>query len=108
MGRAIGWLLALLAVGAAAWWYFAPQTLPTAVRHVAPVSPNAQSASPPLYKWRDASGRLNVTDVPPKDRPYETVRYDPNTNVVPGYRRPDAHNPASDRPIPPDPAAKQP
>ena len=108
MGRAIGWLLALLAAGAAAWWYFAPQTLPTAVRHVAPVSPNAQSASPPLYKWRDASGRLNVTDVPPKDRPYETVRYDPNTNVVTGYRRPDAQNPASDRPIPPDPAAKQP
>lgn len=111
MGRVIGWSLALLAAAVAAWWYFAPQTLPTVVRHVAPTSPNAEKASPTLYKWRDASGRLNVTDVPPKDRPYETVRYDPNTNVVPGYRRPDAPNAPDDtanRPIPPDPAKKQP
>jgi uncharacterized protein DUF4124 len=32
---------------------------------------------------RDAQGRRHVTDQPPADRPYETVRYDPNTNVVP-------------------------
>ncbi|MBL8296995.1 MAG: DUF4124 domain-containing protein [Rhodanobacteraceae bacterium] len=104
MGRVIGWSLALLAAGAAAWWYFSPQSLPSAVRQLAPESPNAQSASPPLYKWRDASGRLNVSDAPPKDRPYETVRYDPNTNLVPGYRRPDRPNDTANRPIPPDPA----
>lgn len=108
MGRVIGWSLALLVAAAAAWWYFAPQSLPTAIRHVAPVSPNAETTSPTLYKWRDAQGRLNVTDVPPKDRAYETVRYNPNTNVVPGYRRPDAASAPADRPIPPDPAKKQP
>jgi hypothetical protein len=40
--------------------------------------------NPPLYKWRDAKGRLNITDKPPVDRPYETVQYDPDANVVPG------------------------
>ncbi|HSX60942.1 MAG TPA: DUF4124 domain-containing protein [Tahibacter sp.] len=108
MGRVIGWSLALLAAAAAAWWYFAPETLPTALRHAAPVSPNMQTTAPTLYKWRDASGRLNVTDVPPKDRAYETVRYDPNTNVVPAYRRPGTPDDAANRPIPPDPAKKQP
>lgn len=42
----------------------------------------------PLYKWRDDKGRLHVTDQPPPDRPYETVRYDPKTNVVPGRTSP--------------------
>lgn len=89
MARLLGWLLALLAL-AAAWWYYAPQSLPAALRQAAPASPNARSATPTLYKWRDAQGRLNVTDEPPKDRAYEAVQYDPNTNVVPGYHRPEA------------------
>ncbi|HVJ61637.1 MAG TPA: DUF4124 domain-containing protein [Tahibacter sp.] len=106
-GRAWLWLLAALAAGAVGWWYYAPQTLPTALRHAAPVSPSADRASPPLYKWRDDAGRLNVTDVPPTGgRKYETVRYDPDTNVVPGYRAPNAD--PRDRPIPPDPERKQP
>lgn len=83
------WILAALFAATATWWYFAPQTLPTALRHALPVSPSAATnPSPPLYKWRDAKGRLNVTDTPPADRPYETLRYDPNTNVVPAYRNP--------------------
>ncbi len=106
MARLLGWTLALLALAAAAWWYYAPQSLPTPLRHAAPVSPNAQSTTPTLYKWRDAQGRLNVTDVPPKDRAYETVRYNPDTNVVPGYRRPDAPDQAGPRPVPPPPAGK--
>jgi len=86
--RAWPWLLAVLAAGPAGWWYFAPQTLPPTLRHNVPISPNAENASPPLYKWRDARGHLHVTDVPPTDRPYETVRYNPNTNVVPAYGAP--------------------
>jgi len=108
MARLLGWLLALLALAAAAWWYYAPQSLPAALRQAAPASPNARSATPTLYKWRDARGRLNVTDEPPKDRAYEAVQYDPNTNVVPGYHRPEAPGQAAQRPIPPDPAKKQP
>jgi len=82
-GRA-GTLLLILVFAAAAvvaWWYFAPGSMPSWAARVAPASP---SLGPPLYKWRDANGRLHVTDRPPADRPYETVRYDPNTNVVPG------------------------
>jgi len=82
-GRAGVLLLVLLAFAAAggAWWYFAPQSMPGWLARKIPSSP---SLGPPLYKWRDAQGRLHVTDTPPADRPYETVRYDPNTNVVPG------------------------
>lgn len=109
MARLLGWLLIAAAVALAGWWYFSPDTLPAALRRVAPATlgappaaaPDPRGKGPALYKWRDADGRLNVTDVPPKDRAYETVRYDPDTNVVPGYRRPDA---ADDRPIPPPPA----
>ncbi len=79
-GTAFLIVIALIA-GAVLWWYLAPQSLPGWLARVAPASP---SLGPPLYKWRDVNGRLHVTDTPPSDRPYETVRYDPNTNVVPG------------------------
>jgi len=81
-GRAIVPLLILLALiaGAGAWWYLAPDTLPDAVK---PWLPAAPRSAPMLYKWRDAKGGLHYTDQPPKDRPYETVRYDPNANVLP-------------------------
>ncbi len=81
-GRAIPWLLFLLAVaaGAIAWWYYASETLPAFVKAQLPPSPKS---APTLYKWHDAKGGLHVTDTPPTDRPYEAVRYDPNVNVVP-------------------------
>ena len=70
----------LLLAATAVWWYFEPDTLPLFVRQHLPASPKA---SPVLYKWHDAKGNLHVTDTPPADRPYETVRYDPSVNVVP-------------------------
>ena len=73
-------LLLLLLAGAGAWWYLAPDTLPAFVKTQLPASPKS---NPVLYKWRDAKGGLHVTDTPPADRPYETVRYDPNANVLP-------------------------
>ena len=81
-GRANVFVLVLLVIvaGLGAWWYFAPDTLPAIVKQQLPVS--AQS-NPILYRWRDPKGGLHITDVPPTDRPYETVHYDPKTNVVP-------------------------
>jgi hypothetical protein len=73
-------LVLLLAGGAFAWWHFAPDTLPDAVRRSLPVSARA---NPVLYKWKDAQGQVHVTDAPPSDRPYEKLHYDPRTNVVP-------------------------
>ncbi len=79
------WVLAALVAAAAAWWYAAPQTLPSVVKAALPVSPNA---SPEVYKWHDARGRLQITSTPPADRPYETLRYDPKLNVVPSVTSP--------------------
>ena len=86
-GRAAPWLLLLLAVSAAAgsWWYFMPDSVPGPIKALLPVSPKS---NPVLYKWRDAKGGLHVTDTPPVDRPYETLKYDPNMNVVPSVLPP--------------------
>jgi len=70
----------LLLAAAGAWWYFAPESLPAFVKAQLPAPPKS---NPVLYKWRDAKGGLHVTDTPPPDRAYETVRYDPNANVLP-------------------------
>jgi hypothetical protein len=73
-------LVFVLAAAGYAWWYLAPDTLPDVVRAQLPRSPRA---NPVLFKWKDDKGRWQVTDAPPADRPYEKVRYDPRTNVVP-------------------------
>ena len=73
-------LVLVLIAAVAAWWYFAPASMPSWLARSVPASPKL---GPPLYKWRDDKGRLHVTDQPPADRAYETVRFDPNTNVVP-------------------------
>jgi uncharacterized protein DUF4124 len=81
-GRASVYFMTLVALVAAvaAWWYFAPASMPAWLARSVPASPKL---GPALYKWRDDKGRLHVTDAPPTDRQYERVRYDPNTNVVP-------------------------
>jgi len=97
-GRALPWLLAVLALGAAAagWvWYARPELIPPALRAQVPASPHA---GPALYKWHDAKGGLHVTDTPPTDRPYETVRYDPNVNVVPNLLPPGTPPPGTPPP----------
>lgn len=79
-GRVVLWALLTLIAAIAAWWFLAPQTLPQTASKWLPQSPNARAR---LYKWRNDRGRLQITDTPPQDRPYETVSYDPNLNVVP-------------------------
>ena len=87
-GRVWPFMLAVLALIAGyGWWYLAPDTLPEWARRNLPVSARA---NPVLYKWRDAKGRWTVTDTPPADRPYETLKYDPKTNVVPTVVPPSA------------------
>jgi len=81
-GRAVWWLLAALLAAASAWWYFAPQMLPEFVQQQLPRPLNR---NPPLYEWHDAKGQLHVTDKPPKDRPYKTLHFNPDVNVLPSH-----------------------
>jgi hypothetical protein len=79
------WVVLLVTAGVVAggwaWWRYAPDSLPSFVKDHVPASPEA---NPPLYRWRDDQGRVHVTDRPPEDgRPYETLRFNPDTNVVP-------------------------
>ena len=78
----VGMLLALALIAAAgAWvWYYQPEHLPKEWRHE---NPRSHDYTPAVYRWKDAHGRVQLTDAPPTDRPYETIRIDPNRNVVP-------------------------
>ena len=40
-----------------------------------------------LYRWHDDQGREQVTDKPPKGRPFEPVVYPTNVNVMPAANR---------------------
>lgn len=74
----------VLAGAAGAWvWYQRPDLLPLEWRQE---NPRSRDYSPAVYRWRDADGVLQLTDTPPGDRPYETVRVDPDTNIVPDTR----------------------
>jgi hypothetical protein len=77
-----GMLAALLLMGAvAAWvWHQRPDLLPEGVQQQ---NPNSPRYAPAVYRWKDAQGRTQISDSPPPDRPYETVRIDPETNAVP-------------------------
>jgi hypothetical protein len=79
-GTALALVVVVAAAGVIGWWYVAPDSMPPFVKQQLPVS---AKSNPNLYRWKDAKGGLHVTDTPPTDRPYETLHYDPNTNVVP-------------------------
>ena len=81
------WLLLVLGVlgGVLLYWYTTPQTVPSWARGWLPGLPEYTG---PLYRWRDDQGRMQVTDKPPKGRPYEEVRYRADANVTPGAPRP--------------------
>lgn len=79
----LGALVALLVVAAAAAavWFYAPEQLPAEWRRD---NPRSRDYAPAVYRWRDDAGVTQLTDEPPTDgRPYEEIRVDPDTNVVP-------------------------
>ena len=81
--RALIWSLPALGVAGWAWWYLAPGSLPGFVRERLPAAPGSPAHNPVLYKWKDAQGTPQYTDQPPATGPYETIRVDPQTNVLP-------------------------
>lgn len=81
----IFWLLLLGAVGGVLlYWYTTPQDAPSWARSHLPGLPEYTGR---LYRWHDDQGREQVTDKPPKGRPFEPVVYPSNVNVVPAANR---------------------
>lgn len=76
------WLLIALGIlgGILLYWYTTPQETPAWIRDWLPGMPEYTG---PLYQWRDDRGRVQITDKPPRDRPYDVVQYRSDTNVVP-------------------------
>ncbi|MBO9715322.1 MAG: DUF4124 domain-containing protein [Pseudoxanthomonas sp.] len=84
--RAAWAILAGLAVGGGlAWWLGrgqAPQRSPEArERARQAAAANAEDAAHPLYRWRDASGNLQITDSPPEGRRYERIAREPQPGI---------------------------
>ncbi|MCP5160022.1 MAG: DUF4124 domain-containing protein [Gammaproteobacteria bacterium] len=76
------WLLLGLGIlgGVLLYWYTTPQETPSWMRDWLPGMPEYTG---PLYRWRDGQGQLQVTDRPPQGRPYETIQYRSDANVIP-------------------------
>ena len=81
-GKAPVWVLIGLGLigGLMLYWYTTPQDTPVWVRSWLPGLPEYTG---PLYRWRDDQGREQITDKPPRARPYEVVTYRADANVVP-------------------------
>ncbi|NJM11443.1 MAG: DUF4124 domain-containing protein [Synechococcaceae cyanobacterium SM1_2_3] len=60
--------------------YAKPQVVPAWAREWLPGLPKYTL---PLYRWRDEQGRVQITDQPPQNRPFEEVQYRADANVVP-------------------------
>lgn len=78
------WVLVVFGAAAFAVWTWLPELLPLELRRQ---NPNSPDYAPWIYKWKDAQGRVQLTDTPPPEgMPFERIRLDPEQNVVPGYR----------------------
>lgn len=62
--RAAWAVLAGVAVGVAAWWWFERKPVEDA-RDQREAAARAAAADDRLYRWRDSAGRLHVTEAPP-------------------------------------------
>ena len=76
--------------GGLAWWLSREspaQTVLKQQRAEQAAAAQALDARPSLYRWRDASGVLQITDTPPQGREFERIDQDPaRSQVVRGDR----------------------
>ena len=81
----LAWAVAaglLLGVGTAWWLARDPgktEARETRARHAA--AEQARQARPSLYRWRDDAGVLQITDQPPKGRPFERIDRQPQPGI---------------------------
>ncbi len=76
-------LVLAAALGVATWWWFTSE-MPRREReraHAEKVAMAQAERVNSLYRWRDASGNLQVTDSPPKGRKYERIARQPGDGI---------------------------
>jgi len=81
--KPVGMLLLAVALTAAAWWWFTsemPRRERERARAAEVAMAQAEQASS-LYRWRDATGVLHITEDPPKGRKYERIGRDPEDGI---------------------------
>jgi hypothetical protein len=88
-----GWaVIAAIALGTGLAWWFQPSSDNEHARKPETGAADEHGSGrhkgskgdegPTLYRWVDDNGIDNITDHPPRGRPYTIVRIDPNRNVV--------------------------
>jgi len=94
-----------LAVGAAVSWLTRSPTRSTdAVKRPLPAGehrPNPAPETRTIYKWQDANGVWNFSDLPPLDRPYALVIGTPNVTSVPTVVPESAEPSSTTKPVAP-------
>ena len=79
----LGWaIVGGIALGAAIWWWTTRDEREHArIERERKAAAVAEAARPVLYRWRDADGVLQITDKPPRDRPFERIDRDPDRAI---------------------------
>ncbi len=77
------WLLALTLLALVAWFWYDDAARDALLGSATDLT-GANNTT--LYRWQDAQGRWQLSDHPPPGRPYETVRYPHDVNVIPALR----------------------
>ena len=81
----LAWAVAaglLLGIGAAWWLARDPgKTEAKEARARQAAAEQARDARPSLYRWRDDAGVLQITDKPPKGRPFERIDREPQPGI---------------------------
>lgn len=81
--RQLGFVLAAVALGVLAWWWFTSE-MPRREHERAKAAQAAAAAAEranTLYRWRDANGNLQVTGTPPSGRKYERIDRQPDEGI---------------------------
>lgn len=81
--RQLGLLLVAVALGAGAWWWFTSE-MPRREREraiAAEAAARQAERANSLYRWRDASGHLQITETPPQGRKYERISRTPRDGI---------------------------
>lgn len=78
-----GWaIVGGVLIGAALWWWTTRESREQArIEREQKAAIAAEAARPVLYRWRDASGVLQITEQPPQGRKYERVEREPYDGI---------------------------